>query len=684
MHRIKGHEKSNNFKSSFKKLFNYIKPYTFAMILSVILIIISTVFTLVGPNRLSDITNIVQEGLSINIDLSAEKYSELIENGSYINKTDSGNIHYQIVEDELTIFVENLQINDMTIPLLNVGTVKLNELKDAGYINIDGKNLGIGFKDNVIQLWINTETKINLEAIFKIGIELVIIYLIAYTVNFLQGFIMATVNQKVSKDLRSNISNKINRLPLKYFDSTSYGDVLSRVTNDVDTIGMTLNNSVSMLIGAGALFIGSLIMMFVKNWIMALSGIVATLLGFALMVIIIRKSQKYFIQQQKVLGQVNGIVEEVYSGQEIIKAYNAESETKEIFDRANKELYSTAWKSQFLSGMMQPIMGFIGNFGYVVVCVVGAVLVHYGYIGFPVIIAIMIYIRLFTQPLAQLAQGATSLQSTAAASERVFNLLEQEELTDETMLTKSLTDIKGNVEFKHVQFGYNKDRIIIKDFSTTVKSGQKVAIVGPTGAGKTTLVNLLMKFYDLNGGDILIDGISIHELTRANVHDIFGMVLQDTWLFEGSIKENIRYNRTDITDEQIEDACKKCGIDHFIHTLPEGYDTILDDNTNISAGQKQLLTIARAMVENAPMLILDEATSSVDTRTEILIQKAMDALTKNRTSFVIAHRLSTIKNAEIILVMRDGDIVESGSHDELLQKGGFYAELYNSQFEDID
>ncbi len=684
MPRVKSIEKSKNFKQSINKLFKYIKPYTFAIIISIILIIVSTIFTLVGPNRLSEITNIVQKGLSINVDLDEIAYQELIANNTYSLETENGIIHYVINNNELNISIENLEYGELNLPLFNVGSVDLYELKTLGYINFDGKGFGVSLENNKLQLWLNTETKINIEAIFKIGIELVIIYLIAYVINFVQGFIMATVNQKVSKDLRSDISSKINKLPLKYFDSTTYGDILSRVTNDVDTIGMTLNNSVSMLIGAGVLFIGSLIMMFVQNWIMALSGIVATLLGFVLMMVIITKSQKYFIRQQKALGQVNGIVEEVYSGQEVIKAYNAEDETKTIFKKANEELYTTAWKSQFLSGMMQPLMGFIGNFGYVVVCVVGAVLVHYGIIGFSVIIAIMIYIRLFTQPLAQLAQGATNLQSTAAASERVFDLLEQDELIDETNLTNKLTDIKGNVEFRHVKFGYSEDKIIINDFSAKIKSGQKIAIVGPTGAGKTTLVNLLMKFYPLNSGDILIDGISISELTRENIHDIFGMVLQDTWMFEGSIKENIRYNKVNITDSEIEDACIKCGVDHFIKTLPNGYDTILDDNTNISAGQKQLLTIARAMVENAPMLILDEATSSVDTRTEILIQKAMDGLTKNRTSFVIAHRLSTIKNADMILVLKDGDIVEMGRHDELLNKQGFYAELYNSQFEEVE
>ncbi|HIU06248.1 MAG TPA: ABC transporter ATP-binding protein [Candidatus Onthoplasma faecigallinarum] len=543
--------------------------------------------------------------------------------------------------------------------------------------------MGLGYNQGVLSIYLNTETKINLDNIFKICMILVVIYLVAYVVNFVQGFIMATVNQRVSRDLRSRISVKINKLPLKYFDKVSYGEVLSRVTNDVDTIGQTLNNSVNTLIGAAALFIGSLIMMFVTNWIMAISGVVATIIGFVLMIVIISKSQKYFVAQQNVLGQVNGFVEEAYSGQEIIKAYNAEEGTTGAFEVINKKLYSSAWKSQFYSGLMQPLMGFIGNLGYVVVCVVGAVLVHYNIINFSVIVAIMIYIRLFTQPLSQLAQGVTNLQSTAAASERVFEFLDQEEMPDESMLTKKLENIKGEVEFKHVKFGYTPEKMVIKDFSVKIRPGQKVAIVGPTGAGKTTLVNLLMKFYNVNDGDILMDGVSIKDISRENVHAIFGMVLQDTWLFQGSVKENIRYSKTDVTDEMIVSACKECGIDHFIRTLEHGYDTILDDNTNISAGQKQLMTIARAMVENAPMLILDEATSSVDTRTELLIQRAMDKLTENRTSFVIAHRLSTIKNADIILVMKDGDIIETGNHEELIKKNGFYADLYNSQFEEV-
>ena len=686
--RSRDFSKPKNFKASIKKLFSSLKPYTFIIIISIILIILSTVCTLIGPNRLSEVTDVIEQGLSVNLDLTNEQYNTLINDKLLTITSEQGefNLTFEDYSDDITsndevtiTFTANVGGNDVEIS----ASERLDVIKENGYVNFDNRNIGISYQNDTLSIWLNTEAKVDIEKIFKICITLVILYIVAYFANFFQGFIMATVNQKVSQDMRGAISKKINRIPLKYYDTTSYGDILSRITNDVDTIGQTLNNSISTLIGAGALFIGSLIMMFVTNWIMALSGIVATLIGFILMNVIIKKSQKYFIMQQNVLGQANGYVEEAYSGQEIIKAYNAEDEVQTEFEKINQKLYVSGWKSQFFSGLMQPLMSFIGNFGYVVVCVVGAVLVHYGYINFSVIIAIMIYIRLFTQPLSQLAQGVTNLQSTAAASERVFEFLEVEELSNEDDLNKKVEKVKGNVEFKHVHFGYNPDKIIINDFSASIKSGEKVAIVGPTGAGKTTLVNLLMKFYDINSGDIIIDGVSIKDMKREDVHDLFGMVLQDTWLFNGTIKENIRYNKQDVTDEQVVEACKVAGIDHFIRTLPNGYDTILDDNTNISAGQKQLLTIARAMVENAPMLILDEATSSVDTRTEILIQQAMDKLTENRTSFVIAHRLSTIKNADLILVLKDGDIVEQGNHEELLKKGGFYADLYNSQFEEV-
>ena len=670
---VRNYEKATDFKASIKKLLMYLKPYILPIVLSLLLVVIGTVFTLIGPNRISKVTDIIEKGISVNFDISAAQMDELEGAGSCSIKVQDQQMELVLVDDQLKLNIAGRE----------VATVNYAQLKNDGYIELENKNFAFAYNEG-LQLWINTQTKVDMQAIIRIGIILITIYVASYIANLMQGIIMAIVNQKVSQDLRSSISKKISKLPLNYFDNTTYGNVLSVITNDVDTVSQTLNHTITSLVGAITQFIGALLMMFITNAIMATAGIVAVIFGFVFMILIVKKSQKYFIKQQQVLGKVNGYIEEVYSGQEVIKAYNAEDETIEQFEKLNNELYSTAWKSQFFSGLMHPIMGFIGNFGYVVVCIVGALLVSKGVIGFAVIVAIMIYIRLFTQPLSQLAQATSSLQSTAAASERVFNFLEQEEMIDESNLKGNLTNIKGNVEFKHCKFGYLKNKIIIKDFSAKVKAGQKVAIVGPTGAGKTTLVNLLMKFYNLNDGDILIDGKSIHDLTREQIHLAFGMVLQDTWLFEASVKENIKYSKEEITDEEVVQACKACGIHHFIKTLPNGYDTILDENTSISAGQKQLLTIARAMVENAPMLILDEATSSVDTRTEILIQKAMDKLTENRTSFVIAHRLSTIKNADVIFVMKDGDIIEQGNHHELLLKNGFYAELYNSQFEEVE
>ena len=524
---------------------------------------------------------------------------------------------------------------------------------------------------------------LDMDAILRTGIFLVALYALSSLGHYIQNLLTATFTQRVSQALRGSISRKINKVPLGYYNGVSFGDVLSRVTNDVDTIGQTLNQSLGGLVTAITMFLGSLIMMFVTNAAMAATAIVSTILGFGLMILMISRSQKFFVGQQRALGQLNGHVEEVYAGHNVVKAYNGEREAKDTFRKINKELYRCAWKSQFLSGLMQPLMGFVGNLGYVCVCVAGAVLVKNGKADFGTIVAFMVYVRQFTNPLSQMAQAATSLQSAAAASTRVFEFLEQPELSDESEKTQRLEpeQVRGDVEFSHVHFGYEPDRMIIHDFSAKARAGQKIAIVGPTGAGKTTLVNLLMRFYELNGGEIRVDGRNIADLTRENVHDLFCMVLQDTWLFEGTIRENIVYDKKGVTDEQVQAACKAVGLDHFIRTLPQGYDTQLNDRVNLSAGQKQLVTIARAMIENAPLLILDEATSSVDTRTEALVQAAMDKLTENRTSFVIAHRLSTIRNADLILVLKDGDVVESGTHQELLDKGGFYASLYNSQFE---
>lgn len=522
---------------------------------------------------------------------------------------------------------------------------------------------------------------IDMDGIMSVIRFLMVLYVAGAVLSFVTGIIMTIITQKVNKGLRDSISKKINRLPVAYFHSTSTGDVLSRVTNDVDMIGQTLHQSITSLISAATMFVGSIIMMTYTNWIMALVAMASSVIGFLFMGQIMKRTQKYFTARQKWLGQMNGHVEEIYTGQRIVKLFNAEEKEKKKFDDINKKMRENNWKSQFLSGLMQPFMGFVGNFGYVAVCVTGALLTMKGKTDFGVIVAFMIYTRQFTAPLGQLAQAATSLQSTAAASERVFEFLEAKEMTDETDKPRALQNVRGEVDFEHVRFGYTEEKEIIHDFSEHIQPGQKVAIVGPTGAGKTTMVNLLMRFYEINSGVIRIDGVDISKMKREEVHGLFGMVLQDTWLFEGSVRDNLSYGKEGITEEQMMEACKAVGLGHFIHSLPKGLDTVLDDSVSLSVGQKQLMTIARAMIENAPMLILDEATSSVDTRTELQIQKAMEKLTVGRTSFVIAHRLSTIKNSDKILVMRDGDIVESGTHEELLKQNGFYAQLYNSQFE---
>ena len=525
---------------------------------------------------------------------------------------------------------------------------------------------------------------IDLAAIAKIGIFLAVIYILSALFSFIQHYTMAVVTLKMSYRMRGELSEKINKVPQKYFNTTSQGDILSRITNDVSTLQQGLTNSMPIIISAATQFIGCLIMMFVTEWHLALVSVGVTVIGMFMTVLIMSKSQRFFSARQKSLGELNGYVEEMYSGHEVVRISRAERKVCAGFDTLNAAVYDANWKSQFLSGMMQPLMSIIGNIAYVAVCVFGSILAMNGTIEFGVIVSFILYVRLFTSPLTQMAQGLTNMQTASASAHRIFDFLESEEMPDESEKTTVLTDVRGTVSFEHVRFGYpdTPDKVIIKDFSAEVHPGQKVAIVGPTGAGKTTMVNLLMRFFEINSGTIKIDGVPISEMSRENVHKLFGMVLQDTWLFEGTVRENLVYNMEGITDEQLESVCRACGLDKFIHTLPQGFDTVLSESASISAGQKQLLTIARAMLQNAPMLILDEATSSVDTRTELLIQRAMDEHTKGRTSFVIAHRLSTIKNADQILVMRAGDVIESGTHEELMQRGGFYADLYNSQFED--
>ena len=525
--------------------------------------------------------------------------------------------------------------------------------------------------------------EIDLAAIGHIGVILLVIYGLSAVFTYVEHYIMATVTLELSRDMRQDLSRKINRVPMSYFSKVSYGDILSRVTNDVSTLQQALANSLPSMISAAAQFIGCLVMMFVTEWRMALAAIAVTLVGFLIMAAVMLRSQKYFSARQENLSVLNGYIEEMYSGHDVVRLSRANEQVKETFGGMNADLYDAEWRSQFLSGIMQPLMTIIGNLGYVVVCVLGSALSMSGEISFGVIVAFILYVRLFTSPLSTLAQGMTQMQTAAAAGDHIFDFLHEEELSDETGKRTALTDVRGEVEFDHVRFSYpnDPDKIIIKDFSALIRPGQKVAIVGPTGAGKTTLVNLLMRFFEINSGRIKIDGVPTSEMARESVHDLFSMVLQDTWLFEGTVRENLVYNKTGVTDQQLEEACRACGIYHFIETLPQGFDTVLDDSIAISAGQKQLLTIARAMIQGNPMLILDEATSSVDTRTELITQQAMDRLTEHRTSFVIAHRLSTIKNADLILVLKDGDIIEQGTHDQLLARGGFYADLYNSQFE---
>lgn len=653
-------QKPKNLKTALRDLLSYCKREAGIILFALIMAALGAVLTIVGPNQISKITDYIYDGLSGGI--STEAVAEDIQNQI---KTGQINIMDYLPEgtDPSALNMEELDLTD-----------KDSELASAIMENI---RLSDDFQEKY------KDKGIDMTGVRNAALFLMVLYLISAICSFCQHFIMATVTQKLSRRMRGDIDTKINRLPLKYFSTNSYGDVLSRVTNDVDTIGQALSNSLASIVSSAAQFVGCLVMMYYTNWVMATTTVLTTIIGLFLMIFIMKHSQRYFIARQKSLGELNGYIEEMYAGHDVIRVSGAENSVKERFAKLNEDVKNANYKSQFLSGLMQPLMNFVGNLGYVAVCIVGALLVLNGNITFGVITAFLIYVRLFEQPLKQISQGMTNIQSAAAASERVFEFLDEEELEDESDKEESIQNVRGEVEFSHVKFAYPSapDKEIIHDFSVHVTPGQKVAIVGPTGAGKTTLVNLLMRFFEPTGGSIRIDGVDTKDLSRENVHKQFGMVLQDTWLFEGTVKENLLYNNENVPEKVMVDACRACGIHSFIKALPKGYDTVLTDNTSISAGQKQLMTIARAMIQNSPMLILDEATSSVDTRTELLTQRAMDQLTQKRTSFVIAHRLSTIKNADIILVMRDGDIVEQGSHEELLKQGGFYSELYTSQFE---
>lgn len=656
-------EKAKDFKSAIKRLFKELKGFRKLITVALILAIFSAVLSISAPNKLSDLTDQISEGLVINKDNMEE-----------LTKKITTNLNEETLK-EIEVDGEKISSQDQYTFITKMSTVSEDVDSTELYSKLDEMPESI---QNIVK------PSMNIHIIKNITIILIIVYVCSALFNFIQSICMTTVANKFAKKLRSKISIKINKLPLKYFDKHQSGDILSRVTNDVDTIAQSMNQSLGMLVNSVTLFLGSIIMMFWTNWIMALTAIGASLIGFIGMMLILKNSQKYFTERQEELGSLNGHIEEIYSGLNVVKVYNGKKESDKKFDELNKRVRDANQKSQFLSGLMQPIMNFIGNFGYVAVCIVGALLTMNDMISFGVIVAFITYVRLFTNPLSQIAQSMTSLQSTAAASERVFEFVDEPEMSDQSSIKKVLNkgDVKGKIEFNNVIFQYeDSDKPTIKNFTATAKPGQKIAIVGPTGAGKTTMVNLLMKFYEINAGDIKIDGISTKDLTRENIHDLFTMVLQDTWLFEGTIKENIVYNREDVSDEKVKEVCKEVGLHHFIKTLPHGYDSRISDNDSISAGQRQLLTIARGMIDDSPFLILDEATSNVDTRTEELVQKAMDKLTEGKTSFIIAHRLSTIKNADLILVMKEGNIIEQGNHEELMEKNGAYAELYNSQFE---
>lgn len=774
----RGGEKAKDLIGTWRKLLGYCRKYTAVMVIALICAIAGTILTLAGPDRLSDMTDTITEGIAPDTD-KLEEITETVSDNLSANMellmntvsnnltdteamgeraeeilaspeisaeeklafqevmaemgdgTDTGMQQAQILElpeDVLAVLLPDVEVNGCTIStadqveILKVfGSLDSNDAEavleavdsmpenaqTALYTDINIEQTTITGEDQreLLEILAGLDTEdtdaalravdelpdsiyslvgpsIDMDRIMEIGLLLVGFYVLSLVLSAVQGWIMSTVTQRVSRQMRSDISRKINRLPMWYYNRTTTGDVLSRVTNDVDTISQSLNQSIGNLVSAVVLFLGSLFMMLITDGWMTLTAVVSSLLGFVLMFLIMGRSQKYFTRQQRHLGRLNGHIEEIYAGHTVVKAYNGEEEAQETFDRMNEDLVNSNFRAQSLSGMMMPLMNFIGNFGYVAVCVVGGAMALDGRISFGVIVAFMMYVRYFTQPLSQMAQAVQSLQSAAAAGERVFEFLEAEEMEDETGKIAEQKETKGYVEFDHVKFGYeDSDHVVIHDFSAKAEPGQKIAIVGPTGAGKTTLVNLLMRFHEIQDGEIRIDGISTKEMTREAVHSMFCMVLQDTWLFEGTVRENLIYCSENASDAKMEEACRAVGLDHFIRTLPKGYDTVLNDQVSLSQGQKQQLTIARAMIADKPMLILDETTSSVDTRTEQQIQAAMDKLMENRTSFVIAHRLSTIKNSDLILVLKDGDVIESGTHEELLAKKGFYADLYNSQFE---
>ena len=787
MRRMRGEpgEKAKNFKAAIIRMFGELGKYKFIVILAIILAIFSAILSILAPNKLSKLTDEIQNGLVVNQDnikelstkitnnLEGEDISKKVQEILQVDKLQENSknvindntISEKEKNDFLNVMEEISRLDDKqkALPYLlklpenvleklfleseydgvkisskdKIEVLKiLQKMQESGngeenkkdsqqnkYVipesfknvffkefEIDGKIISVdgqyefitsmsdvtdkkdaaklyqkidNMQENSIKEII--KPKMNIDTIKEIALLLGGLYLVSAIFSLIQSIIMAIVSNRFAQDLRSRISVKINKLPLRYFDKHQFGDILSRVTNDIDTIAQNMNQSLGTLVTSITLFLGTIIMMFYTNWIMALTAISSSIIGFVGMGAILGKSQKYFSARQIELGKLNGHIEEIYSGLNVVKVYNGKKEADKKFDELNEKVRESNQKSQFLSGIMMPLMGFIGNFGYVAVCIVGAILTMNDIISFGVIVAFMTYVRLFTNPLSQIAQAMTSLQSTAAASERIFEFVDEEEMDSQENITKVLDKdtVKGHIEFDNVVFQYdNNDKPTIKNFTADAKPGQKIAIVGPTGAGKTTMVNLLMKFYDINSGDIRIDGVSTKELTRENIHDLFTMVLQDTWLFNGTVRENIVYNRADVSDERVQEVCKEVGLDHFIKTLPHGYDANISESDSVSAGQRQLLTIARGMIENSPFLILDEATSNVDTRTEELVQQAMDKLTEGKTSFIIAHRLSTIKNADLILVMKEGNIIEQGNHDELLKQNGFYAELYNSQFEE--